>query len=434
MGDGGLTPGYFGFKFLESPTNSVNGKDDDDDGIVDESPFNDAGILHRRRRASRSPPASPTRQSTSRCTARPKPRWSGDEDGDWDPDKDDVGLDGIPGTGDFGEGNGKPDIGYDANNTLVSEPNFGIRDVNESDQIGLTSFWALRRQHAEFPQERCAVHAAALLRQHRHRPGALFRPPGDNVFLYGSGPFALSRARRSGSRSPCMMGENLHDLLLNSETAQRVLEANYLFAQPPPKPNVRAIPGDGRVTLYWDNIAESTTDPLTNTKDFEGYKIYRSEDYTFSRRLHDHRRQRVALPAEPVLVAKRDNGAVRPRQHLVRSPPGRVPRPRREVPARHQTPASCTSTSIPPSPTARRTTMPSRRTTTDSTVWAWRSRRPNRRSPSRRIRSPASCTFDQNTVSVIPGPLLPDGQTGHRGQQLPAAQRVTGNLHRLACA
>ena len=79
-----------------------------------------------------------------------------------------------------------------------------------------------------------------------------------------------------------MMGENLADLLLNSETAQRVLEANYLFAQPPPKPNVTAIPGDGRVTLYWDNLAEKTTDPLTNTQDFEGYKIYRSQDYTFS--------------------------------------------------------------------------------------------------------------------------------------------------------
>ena len=58
-----------------------------------------------------------------------------------------------------------------------------------------------------------------------------------------------------------MMGENLADLVLNSETAQRVLEANYLFAQPPPKPNVRAVAGDGRVTLYWDNVAEAHDRP-----------------------------------------------------------------------------------------------------------------------------------------------------------------------------
>ena len=42
----------------------------------------------------------------------PKPRWSGDEDGDWDVDKNDVGIDGIgpdspnyPGA-DYGEGDG----------------------------------------------------------------------------------------------------------------------------------------------------------------------------------------------------------------------------------------------------------------------------------------------------------------------------------------
>ena len=78
------------------------------------------------------------------------------------------------------------------------------------------------------------------------------------------------------------MGDDLSDLILNSETAQRVLEANYLFAQPPPKPNVTAVPGDRRVTLYWDNIAENAIDPLTGTNDFEGYKIYRSQDPTFS--------------------------------------------------------------------------------------------------------------------------------------------------------
>ena len=44
----------------------------------------------------------------------PKPRWSGDEDGDWDPEKNDVGIDGIgpestnyPGA-DYGEGDGVP--------------------------------------------------------------------------------------------------------------------------------------------------------------------------------------------------------------------------------------------------------------------------------------------------------------------------------------
>ena len=42
-GDGGLTPGYFGYRFMESPGIDNDGFDNDNDGLVDESPFNDAG-------------------------------------------------------------------------------------------------------------------------------------------------------------------------------------------------------------------------------------------------------------------------------------------------------------------------------------------------------------------------------------------------------
>ncbi len=280
IGDGGLKPGYFGFKFLESPSNSVNTKDDDDDGITDESPFNDAGYFID----GVSYPLTTGITDTAKYTAlfgKPKPRWSGDEDGDWNQAKDDVGIDGLPGTGDLGEGNGKPDIGYDLGNNLVSEPHFGIRDVDESDQIGLTSFWALPAAQPNFPIND-PLFTQLISSDSISTDQTLFRTPGDNAFLYGSGAFALEPSATQRFSIALLMGENLPDLLLNAETAQRVLEANYLFAQPPPKPNVVAIPGDGKVTLYWDNLAESTTDPLTATEDFEGYKIYRSEDYTFS--------------------------------------------------------------------------------------------------------------------------------------------------------
>ena len=33
---------------------------------------------------------------------------------------------------------------------------------------------------------------------------------------------------------------------------------------------------DTRVTVYWDRSAEESTDPVTGRKDFEGYRIYRS--------------------------------------------------------------------------------------------------------------------------------------------------------------
>ena len=34
----------------------------------------------------------------------------------------------------------------------------------------------------------------------------------------------------------------------------------------------------GSVKIYWDDMAESTTDVLTGYSDFEGYKIYKSVD------------------------------------------------------------------------------------------------------------------------------------------------------------
>jgi hypothetical protein len=281
-GASGLPTGYFGFKFLESPSNSTDGKDNDDDGIIDESPFNDAGFYIDGVNI----PLTTGIADTAKYIAlygQPKPRWSGDEDGDWDPNKDDVGLDGIPGTGDTGEGNGKPDIGYDANGNLVSEPDFGIRDVDESDQIGLTSFNALGYTNSIPNVPKNDILFWQLLSSDSIAVDqALFSTPGDNVFVYGSGPFTLEPGATQRFSIALLMGNDLQDLILNSETAQRVLAANYRFAQPPPKPNVTAVAGDHFVALYWDDVSEHSTDPLTGENDFEGYKIYRSEDFTFS--------------------------------------------------------------------------------------------------------------------------------------------------------
>ncbi len=279
-GMGGLVPGYFGFKFLESPTNSTNGIDDDDDGIIDESPFNDAGFYID----GVNYPLTYGIADTAKYSAlygKPKARWSGDENGNWDPHKDDVGLDGLPGTGDVGEGNGKPDIGYDDHGNLVAEPEFGIRDVNESDQIGLTSFWALPYGAPNNPK------SDQLFYQYISADSidinqTLLTTPGDNIFLYGSGPFKLEPLGTQRFSVALLMGADLADLVLHSTTSQRVLEANYQFVQPPPKPIVRAVAGDHRVTLYWDAGAENTLDPLSGLNDFEGYRIYRSQDYTFS--------------------------------------------------------------------------------------------------------------------------------------------------------
>jgi hypothetical protein len=52
---------------------------------------------------------------------------------------------------------------------------------------------------------------------------------------------------------------------------------HYQLPQPPRPPKVRAQVDNQSVTLYWDkSTSEESIDPVTGEKDFEGYRIYRS--------------------------------------------------------------------------------------------------------------------------------------------------------------
>jgi hypothetical protein len=56
---------------------------------------------------------------------------------------------------------------------------------------------------------------------------------------------------------------------------------NYKFSKAPYIPTLQASAGDKQVTLFWDDFAEKSQDPILG-KDFEGYKIYRSTDPGFN--------------------------------------------------------------------------------------------------------------------------------------------------------
>ena len=99
---------------------------------------------------------------------------------------------------------------------------------------------------------------------------------GDYVFIYSSGPISLPAGESRRFSIALLIGEDYDDLTLNAITSQDIYERNYQFAKPPEKPNVTAIPGDQKVTLYWDHIAEESLDPISQEYDFEGYVIYRS--------------------------------------------------------------------------------------------------------------------------------------------------------------
>lgn len=313
IGDGGAKPGYFGWKFLESPSIDDDELDNDDDGILNESPFNEKGYYIDGETYDLNTGINDVATYTD-VFGKPKARWSGDEDGDWDPEKNDVGIDGIgpesvnyPGR-DYGEGDGEPSQAWyddlnsnglydedEESGTLTdewsvgkkwagSEPNFGFRDISESDQLGLTGFTvALYADDASTPKNDDRIWDW-LTKPEIDPEQELLNVVGgsDNIFNFSTGPMVLEKGESQRFSMVILMGEDQEDLLLNARTSVRILEADYQFAQPPDKPTLTVVPSDGKVTLYWDAQSELSRDPLTSEYDFEGYKIYRSRDYNFS--------------------------------------------------------------------------------------------------------------------------------------------------------
>ncbi|NQV37091.1 MAG: hypothetical protein HQ509_03685 [Candidatus Marinimicrobia bacterium] len=199
-----------------------------------------------------------------------------DNDGDWDPEYDDVGADGISGTQDYGENDGTPTPG---------EPNFDETDVDESDQVGLTSFDYFTPA-GDYPMR----YDEQLW--DRFRPGFFDTPSSiqagvpiageDGDFIYGSGFFPLRAGQTERFSVALVYGRDLDELIDNKRTVQNIYNNNYRFPPPPIKPTLTTVTGNGQVTLYWNRIAETSVDPITKKKDFQGYKIYRATDANFN--------------------------------------------------------------------------------------------------------------------------------------------------------
>ena len=89
---------------------------------------------------------------------------------------------------------------------------------------------------------------------------------------------------------------------------------DLMGASPPPPPEVRVIPENGRLTLRWNGrLTETHFDQFSYAHDFEGYRVYLSrspsfdepsvlssyDHHNFSRYQWDHRRERFMLKELP---------------------------------------------------------------------------------------------------------------------------------------
>jgi len=262
--------GYYGYAYLESPGIGDNGLDDDEDGLVDER--RDDGIDN-------------DGDWVTYLDINGNGQWDAEEN---EPLNNDVGVDGV---GPFDPQYNGPDQGEGDGIPTNGEPNFDKTDIDESDMIGLTSLSIYRLGDGGtgggWPKDDQAMW---LKMNYANFDTSLQNANISMVFA--SGPFPLNQNLRERYSMALVFGSNLEDLVFNKETVQQIYNANYNFAKPPLKPTLTAVPGDGKVFLYWDGIAEESRDPFLGfenndptkgyKKDFEGYVIYRSTEPEFN--------------------------------------------------------------------------------------------------------------------------------------------------------
>ncbi len=205
-----------------------------------------------------------------------------DDDGDWDPVNDDVGLDGNPLTYDTGQGDGVPTSG--AGTGFPGEPNIDVTDVSESDQLGLTN---VQYQPAgNFHTEQDEGTWSKWMIPGKFWDTSINTVNGDWDLFVSSGLFPLKAGQRARISMAVNLGQDKKDALRNKEISQKTYDLDYQFAKAPILPVLKAIPGDGKVTLYWDDKAEKSYDKFmqdigAEPYDFEGYRIYKATDPAF---------------------------------------------------------------------------------------------------------------------------------------------------------
>lgn len=205
-----------------------------------------------------------------------------DNDGDWNPLQDDTGLDGVAFNSDPGDSDGMPTSG--TGTTFPGERNIDVTDISESDQIGITNVQIIPAFTLNFNAQ-----SDRFLFRSFMRPGDFdenLPEPGESDLIVSSGLFPLKAGQTERISLAVVLGGSREEALQSRSYALQAYLEDYQFAQAPVTPTLRAVPGDARVTLYWDSDAEESFDQFLaglglDPRDFEGYRIYRSTDPAF---------------------------------------------------------------------------------------------------------------------------------------------------------
>jgi len=50
----------------------------------------------------------------------------------------------------------------------------------------------------------------------------------------------------------------------------------YVLPEPPHSPHIKIVTSESKIEVYWDKHSENSVDPISRKKDFEGYRLYRT--------------------------------------------------------------------------------------------------------------------------------------------------------------
>ncbi len=100
----------------------------------------------------------------------------------------------------------------------------------------------------------------------------------DCVLIMSCAPFDLEVGEEVDFSFCVIYGEDRSDLLKNAEFAQIMYNAHYQGYTAPRKPRVAVTSDNNIVKIHWTDNPLSSKDVITSYTDFEGFKIYKSQD------------------------------------------------------------------------------------------------------------------------------------------------------------
>ncbi|MBU0983764.1 MAG: hypothetical protein KKA42_07825 [candidate division Zixibacteria bacterium] len=103
-------------------------------------------------------------------------------------------------------------------------------------------------------------------------------PPTDQYYIQCTRGIQLDAGKTIRVVYALIAGANEEDFRINAALAQELYDNNFVGPEPPAAPTLKAMAGDEKIYLSWNDSSQTSVDPLLGVQDFAGYRLFRSDD------------------------------------------------------------------------------------------------------------------------------------------------------------